>query len=303
MVRPFPNGQISELTWRDRLSHAWRDLKYARAHGVFNVMPPGHYHSPVPAIDEIPDALFDDNRDTLPGIDLRVDEQVALAGELAPYLQEMPFQNKAVDGLRYRLSNPYFYKSDGLIYYCLLRHWKPRRIVEVGSGFSTALALDTLERFGDGSTEITAIDPNPQRLKSLVRPTDNIKMIEAPVQTVDAAVFSELQAGDLLFIDSSHVTKVGSDVNRLFLEIVPQLPTGVRLHVHDVFFPEYPRMFVYGGMHWNEAYLVRALLIGNDRLRIRWWNSFLNATRHDQIAAILPGWGDVGCSSIWLEVA
>ena len=302
MVRPFPNGQIDELTWRDRLSHAWRDLKYARAHGVFNVMPPGHYHSPVPAVDELPDSLFAE-RDSLPGVNLRVDEQLELASKLAPYLHEMPFEDRAIDGLRYRLSNPFFYKSDGLIYYCLLRHWKPKRIVEVGSGFSTALALDTAERFDDVSPEVTAIDPNPQRLKSLLRPTDNVKIIEAPVQTVDAAVFSELEAGDVLFIDSSHVTKVGSDVNRLFLEIVPQLPTGVRVHIHDVFFPEYPRGWVYGGMHWNEAYLVRALLIGNDRLRIRWWNSYLNETHRDQVSAILPGWGESACSSLWVEVA
>jgi hypothetical protein len=301
VLKPFPRGQIDEITWRDRLSHAWRDLRYAHRHGVLNVMPPGHYHSPIPAIDEVPDSVFA-HRDELPGIDFRVDEQLALAKELAAYLPDMPFQDHDVDGLRYRLSNPFFDRRDGLVYHCLLRHWRPSRIIEVGSGYSTALALDTAEHFPAVSPMITAIDPNPERLKSLVRPADRLEIIEAQVQDVDVALFDTLGPGDILFIDSSHVTKVGSDVNRLFLEVLPRLTKGVRVHVHDMFYPDYPRAFVRGGMHWNEAYLVRALLIGNSHLRVVWWNAYLAATRQAEVAAILPGWGERPCSSLWLEV-
>jgi hypothetical protein len=301
MLRPFPLGQIDEVTWRDRITHAWRDLKYARRHGVLNVMPPGHYHSPVPALDEVPEALFTERAADMPGIDFRVDAQLELAASLSSYAHEIPFRDAEVENLRYRLSNPFFYKSDGLIYYCLLRHWKPRQIVEVGSGFSTALALDTADLYDDISPELTAIDPNPGRLRSLVRPGDRLEIVEAPVQTVDAAVFDRLAVGDILFIDSSHVSKIGSDVNRLFLEIVPRLPAGVRVHVHDMFYPEYPRQFVHGGMHWNEAYLVRALLTHSSHLRVVWWNAYLAATRHEEIAALLPGWGNSPSSSLWLE--
>jgi hypothetical protein len=302
-MRPFPVGQIDEVTWRDRLSHAWRDLKYARAHGVLNVMPPGHYHSPVPALDEVPEQLFGP-RDDLPGIDFRVEEQLTLAALLAPYAAEIPFRSEAVDGLRYRLSNPFFYAADGFIYYCLLRHWKPKRIVEVGSGFSTALALDTADRFGDVAPLLTAIDPNPGRLRSLVRPGDRLEIVEAPVQTVDATVFDQLESGDILFIDSSHVAKIGSDVNRLFLEILPGLPAGVRVHVHDMFYPEYPRQFVRGGMHWNEAYLVRAMLTKSTWLRVVWWNAYLAATRGAQVESLLPGWdASTPCSSLWMETS
>jgi hypothetical protein len=301
-VRPFPLGQIDEVTWRDRLSHAWRDLRYAREHGVLNVMPPGHYHSPVPALDEVPENLFGPRED-MPGIDFRVESQLELASALAPYAREIPFRDEPVDGLRYRLSNPFFYKTDGLVYYCLLRHWRPNRIVEVGSGFSTALALDTAERFSDVSPTVTAIDPNPERLRSLVRPGDRVEIVEAPVQAVDRSVFDQLAAGDILFIDSSHVTKIGSDVNLLFLEILPRLPSGVRVHVHDMFYPEYPRQFVHGGMHWNEAYLVRALLTNSTWLRIVWWNAYLAATRLDEVSGLLPGWGNSPSSSLWLEIA
>jgi hypothetical protein len=300
-VRPFPVGQIDEMTWRDRLSHAWRDLRFARKHGVLNVMPPGHYHSPVPALDEVPEELFTAREHDIPGIDLRVPAQLALAATLAPYAAEIPFRRETVEGLRYRLSNPFFYESDGLIYYSLLRYWKPQRIVEVGSGFSTALALDTADLYEDVSPLITAIDPNPGRLRSLVRPGDRLEIVEERVQTVDASVFEQLEAGDILFIDSSHVTKIGSDVNRLFLEIVPRLPTGVRVHVHDIFYPEYPRQFVHGGMHWNEAYLVRALLTGSNTLRMIWWNAYLQAAHHEEVAKLLPGWGQPACSSLWIE--
>jgi predicted O-methyltransferase YrrM len=301
VLKPFPHGQIEEITWRDRLSHAWRDLKFARQRGVLNVVPPGHYHSPIPSIDEVPDSLFTSGAD-LPGIDFRVDEQLALARQLATYLPDMPFAEHSVDGLRYRLSNPFFSHRDGMVYHLLLRHWRPARIIEVGSGFSTALALDTAERFPDVSPLITAIDPNPERLKSLVRPTDRLEIIEARVQDVDTALFDTLGPGDILFIDSSHVAKVGSDVNKLFLEVLPRLAKGVRVHVHDMFYPDYPRAFVHGGMHWNEAYLVRALLIGNANLRVIWWNGYLAATRQAEVSAMLAGWDEQPCSSLWLEV-
>ena len=299
-MRPFPLGQIDDLTWRDRIAHVLRDVRFARSHNVFNVVPPGHYHSPVPALDEVPETAFAPRAD-YPGIDFRIDGQLALGAELSAYIEEMPFRRAAVDGLRYRLSNPFFYEADGLVYYCLLRHWRPARIVEVGSGFSTALALDTAERFEEVSPHITAIDPNPQRLRSLVRPGDDLEILEAQVQHVDPVLFERLEPGDVLFIDSSHVTKVASDVNWLFLEVLPRLPAGVRVHVHDMFYPEYPRIFFYGGMHWNEAYLVRALLIGNAHLRIAWWNSYLGAEHADAVSALLPGWDAATASSLWLE--
>jgi hypothetical protein len=297
--------QAEELTWFDRVRLAWRDLRYGREHNVFSVVPPGHYHSPVPALDDVgarAAAVFAARTD-LPGVDLRVDEQLALAAVLAPYVSEHPFAAAAPHGLLYRLDNPFFSGSDGLIYHALLRHWQPRRVIEVGSGYSTALLLDTIDLFFDERPEITSVDPNPQRLRSLLRPGDHLEVLTAPAEQVPVERFAQLSAGDVLFIDSSHVSKVGSDVNHLFLDVLPTLAAGVHVHVHDMHYPEYPQQFVFGGMHWNEAYLVRALLTGNAHLRVVWWNGYLAANHRDEVAAVLPGWGGAGRSSLWFDTA
>jgi predicted O-methyltransferase YrrM len=303
MVRPFPAGQVSEVTAMDRLRMAWRDLRFGSQHRVFNAVPPGHYHSPVPALDVVERRAAElyAPRPDLPGIDLRQTGQLELAAELSRYQPDPAVVDGDGTATRYRTDNAYFHHADGLVYHLLLRHWQPRRIIEVGSGFSTALLLDTADRHFATAPAITAIEPNPQRLRSLLRQQDEIDVIARDVQDVDADLFTSLRAGDVLFIDSSHVAKTGSDVNRLFLEVVPALPAGVFVHVHDMFFPDYPQAFVFGGMAWNEAYLVRALLVGSSRLRIRWWNSYLAACHRDEVMRLLPAWGSVGCSSLWLE--
>jgi hypothetical protein len=105
----------------------------------------------------------------------------------------------------------------------------------------------------------------------------------------------------MLFIDSSHVSRIGSDVNQLFLEVIPSLPAGVHVHIHDIFYPfEYPRRWIYRGRAWNESYLLRALLINNDHLQISWFNSYLAHRHRETLAAALPQWGVDPGSSIWL---
>lgn len=301
MLKPFPATQVGDLTRWDRLRLAWRDLRFAQSHGVFSVVPPGHFYSPIPSLDDLssqPPAASDDDP---PGIDLRPDAQLALARELALYAREAPFGPEPTEGLRYHLANPFFYEADGLVYHCLLRHWRPRRVVEVGSGYSSAVLLDTRDRDPGIAAEVTCIDPYPERLRTLLRPGDDVQVLAAPVQEVDPAVFDALEPGDLLFIDSSHVSKAGSDVNRLLLEVLPRLPAGVHVHIHDIFFPfEYPPEFLFGGMAWNEAYLVRALLVGSSAFAVTWWNSYLAARHLAEVEAVLPGWRPGSCSSLWL---
>jgi hypothetical protein len=135
-----------------------------------------------------------------------------------------------------------------------------------------------------------------------LRPSDDITVLDVPVQDVDDAVFERLEPGDVLFIDSSHVSKVGSDVNRLLFDVLPALPAGVHVHIHDIFFPfEYPVEFVYGGMAWNEAYLVRALLLGSSSFTVTWWNAYLGARHRAAVEDRLPGWRPDACSSLWLQ--
>ncbi len=106
---------------------------------------------------------------------------------------------------------------------------------------------------------------------------------------------------DILFIDSTHVSKIGSDVNRLIFDILPALPRGVVVHFHDIFFPfEYPLEWLYEGRAWNEAYLLRAFLSYNKSFKILFWNSYLQAKQLDALNAAYPAMA-VGGSSIWIK--
>jgi hypothetical protein len=237
--------------------------------------------------------IFDRSDPVLPGIDVRPADQLALLPRFADLCAEQPFAEEPADGLRYGFANSYFGHGDGLALYAMLRHLQPRRVVEVGSGWSSALTLDVNDRFLDGRMECTFLEPYPDRLHGLLRPEDHdrARIVQKPVQEAQDELFAELGPGDLLFIDSTHVSRVGSDVNWLFLHVVPALPAGVHVHVHDIFWPfEYPEAWVYEGRAWNESYVLRALLIGNERLRITWFNDYLGRFHSDAVAESMPLW-------------
>ena len=137
--------------------------------------------------------------------------------------------------------------------------------------------LDTVERFFERRPEITLIEPFPVNLRQLLRPQDysTITLIEDTVQHVPIETFTALQPGDLLFIDSSHVMKCGSDVQFLFFEVIPQLPVGVFVHFHDVFDSfEYPSEWLLKGWYWNEDYVLRAFLSFNNAWQIHLFGNF-----------------------------
>jgi predicted O-methyltransferase YrrM len=283
-------------------------LELEELHRRAGLYPPGHFYSPVPDLDEVRDrdAQIFDGPAELVGIDLRTDDQLALVERLARYVVDQPFEAEPKDGLRYHFDNDYFGWGDGLVLFCMLRQLRPARVVEVGAGFSSALMLDTAERFLHPAPELVFIEPHPDRLRGLLRDddTDRVTLLSRQVQDVDRALFDRLEPGDVLFIDSSHVTKIGSDVNLLLLEVIPRLRPGVHVHVHDIVWPfEYARKWVYQGRAWNEAYLLRALLTGNPRLRITFWSSQLAACHREQVGAALPLWLRDSGTSIWLETA
>jgi hypothetical protein len=140
----------------------------------------------------------------------------------------MPFQAEKQQGLRYYYENPAYSYSDAILLHCMIRHLRPRRIIEVGSGFSSCMILDTNELLFDGSIETTFIDPCPELLLSLVKQEDKqrIKLIPSRLQDVDLGEFDALRANDILFIDSTHVSKTDSDVNRIMFHICPGLLPG-----------------------------------------------------------------------------
>lgn len=274
--------------WQERASlHRTLDFDNYR---FLRFAPPGHFYSPIPDIKEI-------RRETgartneISGIDLRPECQLALAQEFAKHYSELPFPREKADGFRYYLDNPFYGYGDGITLYSMMRVFKPKRVIEIGSGFSSAAMLDVSERFFDGSISFTFVEPNPERLLGLLRGSDraNCRLVQQPVQSVDSALFEELAANDILFIDSSHVAKSGSDVAHLLFNVIPLLRGGVLIHFHDILWPfEYPRLWFEDGRAWNEAYFLRAFMQFNSAFEIVYFNSMMAIKNADFMAANLP---------------
>jgi len=202
--------------------------------------PPGHHYSPIVSLEEIMEReaeIFSIKSNKVTGIDLNEENQVSLLYELAKNYKTIPFSEQKQEKLRYYYENGFYAQSDGIFLNLMIRHFKPQRIIEVGSGFSSALMLDTNEVFFSDSIQLTFIEPNPDRLYSLLKPMDKERhqTIVTNLQNVSLDVFDQLNTNDILFIDSSHVSKTGSDVHRVLFDILPRLKKGVLIHIHDIF--------------------------------------------------------------------
>lgn len=261
---------------------------------------PGHFYSPVTK-----DNSFKrfDTRESIPGIDLQTKSQLKLLEKFAEHYKKQPFTDKKNKNNRYYFINDQFSYSDAFSLFCILMDLKPAQVIEVGSGYSSALMLDTNNRFLDDSMKLTFIEPYPTRLKSLLRENDDATVIENFVQDVPLSVFEKLKSGDVLFIDSSHVSKSGSDVNWLYHEVLPRLRKGVIVHVHDILYPfEYPRNWIEQGRSWNEAYLLHCLLTHSPRYKIIFWANYLHRFYKDAMRTLMPLSVKNEGGSIWFVI-
>ena len=268
---------------------------------------PGHFYSPIPELEEVrgnEENIFNRAAKVIPGISLNESGQVELLEKFVAYYRKMPFYSEKTDGLRYFLANDYYNHADGIFLFCMIMHVKPRRIVEVGSGYSSCAMVDTNELFFGGSILLTFIDPFPDRFLSLLEEHEAAKLdvISNRVQDVRIELFDQLRAGDILFIDSSHISKVGSDVNYIFFEILPRLKKGVYVHFHDIFFPfEYPKSWIYSGRAFNECYVLRAFLQFNSHFKIMLFNAFLEQFYKEWLASHMPLCLKGRGASVWLQ--
>lgn len=267
--------------------------------------PPGHYYSPVPDLKEIrrqADRVYR-RPDHLEGLDLNEEAQVALLKTLAPLANDVAFNADPGPDWRYFTNNPAYGAGDAVLMQAFLRHLQPAHYLEVGSGWTTALALDTKDRWLDGRMRITCIEPYPDDLNTLLRPTDDVQVIASPVQDVALDRFEELAPGDFLFIDCSHVVKTGSDAHYLITRVLPVVPAGVYIHIHDIFWAfEYPMGWIEQGRAWSEAYLLHAFLLFNSAFEIVFFNDWLMCTHHDLVKTEVPSLELAGGGgAIWLR--
>jgi predicted O-methyltransferase YrrM len=302
MIKEAIKGILNSLPY---ISHLNRELKKYKTW-----YPPGHYYNPLvdpKSVEPYVDTVFDTSKKSVFGIDFREEAQLKLLDELLPYYKEVPFPVEQTPGFRYYLGNGIFSYSDGIFLYMLMRHFRPNRIIEVGSGHSSAVMIDTNERFLNDSVNLTFIEPYPERLYSLLKDTDKTKnkIFELPIQQVPFSEFEALKAGDFLFVDSSHVSKTGSDVNYIFFEVLPRLKSGVIIHFHDIFTPmEYPKSWVMKKDVWfgfNEIYILRAFLMYNPEFEVIMFNTFLEEHHEEWFKKNMPLCLENKGGSIWLR--
>ena len=278
--------------------HAWR-----RPELLTN--PAGHFYSPIvdPASVFVAQALSAPL--PLAAIDLDSARMQLEFDKLASWYGEMPFQPHKSQGLRYYFENPAFSYTDAFVLYAYLRSLKPRRIVEIGCGYSTCALFDTADRFLDPPPQISCFDPYPDVAIRLTEDDDHLRRsIQAiPLQQIPSNVFASLEPNDILFIDSSHVAKTGSDVVDYMFRALPLIRPGVYIHVHDIGYPfEYPHEWVVAeNRSWNEIYLLRAFLMYNAAFEIVFWNSYFVSQFPEKVRAQTPDCLKNGGGSIWLR--
>ncbi|WP_175620849.1 class I SAM-dependent methyltransferase [Chryseobacterium schmidteae] len=266
---------------------------------------PGGFYSPIPSLDAINKHNFNAPLpELIPGIDLNADEQLVLLDSFEPFYKELPFPTQKIEGFRYYYENEAYGYSDAIMLYSMIRHLKPKKLIEVGSGFSSSVTLDTNEKFMNGSINCVFIEPYPKRLESLLKDHDKEKITihKKGLQEVPLEVFKELKENDILFIDSTHISKFNSDVNYLFNEILPALASGVYIHIHDIFYPfEYPQEYLLEGRAWNEQYTLKAFLQYNKAFKIVLFNTYLQSIHEDKVKHRFPLLYKNTGGSIWLK--
>jgi hypothetical protein len=236
-------------------------------------VPNGHFYSPVHSRAEVARdriKIFGTVPESIPAVDLNTAEQKRVLEEISAFYSDLPFTPNPSEGLRYHYENSAYSYSDAILLNGMIRFLR--------SGYSSAMFLDTNERWFDNSISCTFIEPFPELLYSILKEgdLDRIRIFPTRLQDVELSVFSTLEANDILFIDSTHVSRVGSDVNYIFSQILPSLKSGVYVHFHDIFYPfEYPISWIEEGRAWNELYLLRAFLEYNHTFEIVLFNTYL----------------------------
>jgi predicted O-methyltransferase YrrM len=288
-----------------RLAYDPKYFQLWQSHG-FHVLP-CNYYQPIPDTRGLPLSLWNCVSD-LPGVDMRDEQQTELLSEI-----EAKFKDEyggistgaSTQEFQFYLGNIAFEAVDAEMLYGLIRLLKPRRMYEIGSGFSTLLAGDALRRNRvDGySCHFIGIEPYPSADLETRLPSD-VELWRVPVQQVPLKEFESLCENDILFIDSSHVCKIGSDVQFIFLEVLPRLRPGVVVHVHDIFMPaEYPKQWVLDWHRfWNEQYLLQMFLSFNPMFEVIWSGQWMHINHRELLTNAFPSYQHgVSPASFWFR--
>jgi hypothetical protein len=230
-----------------------------------------HYYSPIPDLEALPEDIWT-RRGEMPGVRFDIPGSLEFVRkELAEYVAEYaPPRQPTGDPRDFFLDNGLYESVDTELLYAIVRRFQPPRVMELGSGMSTLVIADARERNGQADRGGHVVyDPFMREdLGPAIHRIAEPRLVSATDIPIED--FEQLQAGDLLFVDTTHTVKVGGEVNRIVLEVLPVLAPGVLIHVHDIYLPfEYPREFaVERNFFWAEQYLLQAFLAFNDQFDV-----------------------------------
>lgn len=278
--------------------------KFLHSKGLYRLaFPPGHFASPIPDTSEILQQahLFDKTQE-VGDIEMNEEQQRTLFRELLEIARSAPYLGSGKH--RYQFDNQMLGSMDGLMLYSMIHKFQPKNIIEVGSGYSSAIMLDVNNLERDNSMKLTFIEPYPDRLNSLLKDEDRRAAIilEQKIQEVDLEQFKSLGHNDILFLDTSHIVKTGNDVVFWLFNILPKLNSGVIIHIHDIFWPfEYPKHWIEQQKCYTEIYLIRAFLMNNPAYEILHFNSFIQYKERELIDRELPVLNQSEGGSLWIR--
>lgn len=273
-----------------------------------------HFYQPIPDTGTLKDPLWL-RQSQLVGININEQKQVEMINQFLRFKNEYDNfpGNRTAKPWQFHTGNPHFGPVDAEVLYCMIRHFQPKKIIEIGSGYSTYLSAEAiLKNEGESRhrADLIAIEPHPNRVLKSGFPGLS-RLIPKKLEDVDSEEFKTLNENDILFIDSSHVLKIGSDVYHEYLEILPGLNAGVIIHIHDIFFPyEYPKRWVLKMRRfWNEQYLVQAFLAFNNAFEVLWCGSYMHLKHPDKLAEAFASYNQVtvwstsrpGATSLWIR--
>ena len=281
--------------------------EYKLRNKIVPFFPVGHYHSPVVDPRTVGDYVASRRNPGLTGfhgINIDVDEMKAFWDNNRSVMLDAAFPEAKRDDRRFCFKGAPFPYGDALSLHAIIGRFRPRRIVEIGSGFSTACMLDSAEIHGINDLQITCIEPYPDRLRNLLRSDDGlkVKLLGRAVQEIPVRdIVDDLMPNDILFINSTHVLKTGSDVHYEIFDVIPAVRPGVIIHIHDCGYPfEYPPQWIEQNYSWNEVYAIRAFLMYNKSFKILFWGSLFKSLFPDKVEQEGGNFGKNSGTSLWL---
>jgi hypothetical protein len=299
--------------WRLRRAGGRLARALARSRG-FELVRPAEFdivrrdfYSPVPDLSHVPEGIWE-RRSALGGIDLRAEEALEFVErELAPYIAELaaPVEGPREPGEFY-LRNQAFEFVDAELTYAMVRALRPARVIELGSGYSTLLINIACARNGEDGVETAheVFDPYPRVDVIPAELPEPSRLRRTSATEIPLASFAELQTGDVLFVDTTHTVKLGSDVNYVVLDVLPTLAPGVVVHFHDIFLPwEYPReWFAEVHHYWAEQYLLQAFLAFNSEFEVMIPAQLLARCYPERLGRVIPSFAErPSPGSLWLR--